>query len=212
MDFWQYLWKWVSTSFSVPVRATEIAVLLVTLIGLFVGQRIPKWSEPMKTIAWAIPLGVLILVLVGSLIGTAYNIYKTDQKTIATLNSQLQTVSAKNFATPNQLIGNSLNNLTININDLARENPTISAITFTNCKIYGPAVLFADQTNVFNNVSFYYGNATPDSMLIVTSNPVIIGAIQLQYCVFTNCQFYQLAFIGNAQNMATMKAAITWNP
>lgn len=219
---------------------TEGIITFLALISIPIILYWPRMEATVKILAWAIPVGVLGLLILINVIVVPHTIYSEQQKTIKgindrvttinnqlqevtaqrdlykaqidVLNSQIQSASKQGFATPDQLIGKDLSDLTIRITDLTRESDVITDRTFTNCRIWGPAVLGADATDAFYSSIFNYGNATPDSMLITTTNDIVLGCIGLKNCVFRSCQFYRLSFIGSAKQMEDMKSQIKWNP
>jgi len=109
------------------------------------------------------------------------------------------------FATPDELIPSVLENMTIRISDLVREDHVIRNRIFKNCYIYGPAMIGVKNVNIFIN-SGIEGNY--DITFIETTNKLVIGVIEIQDCTFTDCHFRKIGFIGSPENIAKLKPQI----
>jgi ABC-type glycerol-3-phosphate transport system permease component len=200
MDFWHYIWKWLSNSFSVPIRATEIVVLFLTIAGYFISQRTPKWENAMKSMFWIIPLVVLVLVLIGSLVYSAYDIHKDDQEIITKQSidlTSLRTALKQEYATPDMLIPLNLKDLQINVADLVRSDIVVRNKTFENCYLYGPAII--TPTGDYTTFSKNYFDAPADSIFItISEDRFVSGAIGFENCQFIGCHFVKIGIIGNS--------------
>lgn len=156
----------------------------------------------MKDLLWAIPLGIIILLIIVNLFLMPYTIYKSRQSQINTLQEQLDT-ARQSYATPDELLPSRLSGLSIRVSDLTRESNTVRNKVFDDCYIYGPAVAVITGTTEIRNNNF---DGSPDSIFIITTNQTVWGTIVLDNCIFTNCKFSNVGFIGDATTIAKIKA------
>lgn len=192
------LWGTIFTSHNILVSIpTYIATLPVILF--FFPSILTRWGknmnkEAVKKKIRKLAITAVIILLFVSLVLSASHLYQNKQVKLAT---------------PDELLSSSLNGLTIRLTDLARESDLITNKTFENCRIYGPAVMGANDTDIFYNCEFY-GNK--NEMLITTINYSAIGVVGCNNCVFRNCQFYRISFIGNADYIQNVEVQIQWIP
>lgn len=76
MSWISYFWEWLSEATPTPIRFAEVAVLIITLLMLAIKQIHPIWGDRMDKLAWQIPLGLLIAVLLISLGVSSYHLYQ----------------------------------------------------------------------------------------------------------------------------------------
>ncbi|MBI1406552.1 MAG: hypothetical protein GC145_10550 [Caulobacter sp.] len=89
----------------------------------------------------------------------------------------------------------------VSLVDLARARMTagktlITGVTFTNCRIEGPAVMLPLGCH-FQNSDF--GNPSGDirNLVLKPASPsAVIGAIPVDNCTFTGCQFVGIGYTG----------------
>jgi len=112
------------------------------------------------------------------------------------------------LATPNELISTVLQNKVIRTADLAMQDFVVRSRTFEDCQIYGPAVIYGRRCN------FYGGHADGDSesSFIETSNRTVNGVILFEDCVFRDCRFHKIGFIGTPDQVARWKSQIAFSP
>jgi len=123
-------------------------------------------------------LSILMGFILISVILTSHSLYK---------NKRLK------FATPDELTAPLLQNMSIRISDLAREDFTIRNKAFYNCHIYGPAIIFPSGCTFFN---LSLVEVASNGCLVETTNKIISGAIGLENCVIRDCIFHKISFIG----------------
>lgn len=116
------------------------------------------------------------------------------------------------FATPDELIPSLLQNKTIRLADLVREDFTIRNRTFDNCHIYGPAVIFFTGGIFIDNVLKRIDITNIDANFIETTNTGVLGVIVFDNCVIKKCTFYNISFIGNSERIAKIKAGFSNSP
>jgi hypothetical protein len=71
---------------------------------------------------------------------------------------------------------------------VARNTNRIENITFVNCQLYGPAVVFPDSATSFNNPMFDAPGLDP-IIWAIPSDQMKIGGINAINCIFESCRF-----------------------
>jgi hypothetical protein len=175
----------------IQVIPTYLGIAYVILF--FISSR---WKGKMKR--WAVghkkymPY-VLIGLLVVSLVFTSYSLYENKEP---------------NFATPDALLSPNLNGMRFRITDLARETAIIRNRVFTDCDIYGPAIVMFQDSNV---ADIYLPNESVSSCLIESNTPTITGAIGFYNCVITNCRFWHIGILGNTKQIEVLKSNVHYD-
>ena len=108
------------------------------------------------------------------------------------------------LATPDELTQSVLQNRDIRLADLTRESVVIRNKTFINCNLYGPAMVCLTEKT--SSLSYCGIEGEPDVSFIETINKKVIGGIELEQCVFRNCKFRGVGFIGSPDIVAATKA------
>jgi hypothetical protein len=150
-----------------------IATFLIGWLFPKLGGKVKGRLEWLSQHKVNILLGFLLL----STILTSYNLYENK---------------LPNFAPPEELISNSLNGLTIRIADLAAQSTTIRNKVITDCYLYGPAVVFPDNSAI-TYCEFTDHNIS--NVVIVTTNELVAGVITFESCIITRCHFINVALI-----------------
>ena len=107
-----------------------------------------------------------------------------------------------NFATPDELIPSLLQNKSIRINDLVREDNIIRNRTFENCHIYGPAII---ALNKCITTQATFTEIDINGVFIETTNKIVSGVIELNTCIIKNCTFHKISFIGTPDDIKRLK-------
>jgi len=103
---------------------------------------------------------------------------------------------------PKELTGKYISGQTFAISDLAYRSAIIGR-HFEDCHIHGPAVLAVVGIGHLADCRI---DGTPES-LFITMNQPIQGVIRAEDCIFRNCTFYGVGFIGpQAQKEKFMKS------
>ena len=126
---WQYIanlirgtfWNTNSWLFSIPAYLSVLALIPCVWPGS------EGWKMKILSIFRDHPAFICMSLLMVSVILTSHSLYVNKKLT---------------FATPDAYMPSVLQNQTIRIVELARENLVIRGKTFENCDIYGPAVIF----------------------------------------------------------------------
>jgi len=80
---------------------------------------------------------------------------------------------------------------------MARGEKMIKGVTFTNCRVEGPAVVLVIGACRFDGTDV--GNAAGDirSLVLLPASPTaVVGAIPLQDCNFLGCQMVGIGYTG----------------
>lgn len=75
----------------------------------------------------------------------------------------------------------------------------IDGITFTGCRIEGPAVMLVLPGTTFDAVNFGESKGDIGNLVLRPVRNMAIGAIPVINCTFVNCEFQGLGFTGNEQ-------------
>lgn len=75
----------------------------------------------------------------------------------------------------------------------------IDGITFTGCRIEGPAVMLVLPGTTFEAVNFGESRGDIGNLVLRPVRNLAIGTIPAINCAFLNCEFHALGFTGNAQ-------------
>lgn len=75
----------------------------------------------------------------------------------------------------------------------------IDGITFTGCRIEGPAVMLILPGTTFDAVNFGESRGDIGNLVLRPVRNMAIGAIPVINCTFRNCEFHALGFTGNEQ-------------
>ena len=73
----------------------------------------------------------------------------------------------------------------------------IDGITFTGCRIEGPAVMLVLPGTTFDAVNFGESKGDIGNLVLRPVRNMAIGAIPVINCAFQNCEFHALGFTGN---------------
>ena len=73
----------------------------------------------------------------------------------------------------------------------------LDGLTFTGCRIEGPAVMLILQGTTFDAVNFGEARGDIGNMLFRPVRNMAIGTIPVTNCTFVNCEFYAMGFTGN---------------
>ena len=79
---------------------------------------------------------------------------------------------------------------------IAEDRREIKGVTFRNCRLEGPGVVLVNACR-FENCDF--GNPNGDIRNLVlrpASSSFVVGAIPVEACAFTGCQFVGLGYTG----------------
>lgn len=97
------------------------------------------------------------------------------------------------------------------VHSLNAGQTAITAKTFTDCIIEGPAIVVALGTTTFQDCLM---GAVEDvnSMLFSPRGPRLVGAIGLKDCSFIRCRFIQIGYTGSEPYLADMAAQVAILP
>jgi hypothetical protein len=80
----------------------------------------------------------------------------------------------------------------------ARTNrAVIEGVTFTRCRIEGPAVMLVLDGTTFEATDFGETRGSMANMVLRPAGTKAIGAIPVRNCTFVGCEFAMLGFTGN---------------
>ncbi|MGD1043318.1 MAG: hypothetical protein ABR913_09720 [Sedimentisphaerales bacterium] len=204
MSFVQYYLRVLSIAFSGAwAVANAVSFVLSILFGVIAWKYPPKESI-VKDLMWVIPLAIFVVILIISVaIVAPYQIYQNQQQKIDELRGALKTAPKQTFAIPDALTAPTLQNMTIRLSDLVREDFIIRNRTFVNCHIYGPAIISLTQCTLINNVF-----TEAENIFIETTDKTVTGAIGLDNCIIKDCTFHKISFIGLHEQIEFLKAGI----
>lgn len=204
MGWIQYFWKWVSAASPTPIRITEIAILFLAIAAFAIRQLRPEWLGRMDKLAWQIPLGLLITVLLVSLAVSSYNLYKEQQDTIADLNQQLDVAHKQAYPPVATLMMSPyFKDLDIPLGDFGLVRQLLADKTFDHCRIHGPVVIYLIKSVTITSCEF---GGDPEAIFIVTANQRVEGVLGVQDCTFVNCTFDKVSFIGPQDQIEKIRA------
>jgi len=103
--------------------------------------------------------------------------------------------------------GSYLRGLSVQLADLARDNPIIHDRTFEDCDLYGPAIVFFEGCMC---TECRYDAASAEDLCIVISEPRnLIGVIMFSRCVLRRCRFKNVGMIATPHDFAQLAAIPT---
>ncbi len=73
----------------------------------------------------------------------------------------------------------------------------IDGITFTGCRIEGPAIALILDGTRFDTTNFGESKGDVANLVLRPTGAMAIGTIPLRNCTFIGCEFYMLGFTGN---------------
>ncbi len=82
----------------------------------------------------------------------------------------------------------------------------IDGITFTGCRIEGPAIMLVLPGTTFDAVNFGESKGDIGNLVLRPVRNMAIGAIPVINCSFQNCEFHALGFTGNEQILSEILA------
>lgn len=211
MDWLKYTGKLFKLAFRLSFsRADTISGFAIAI--LYGIGKLSKVEAIMNIDLWWFPLIVLGTMFAIRLLLTPYWVYKDKQIQIADLETSLSQAEKERdearsrlFATPDELIGQTLRGLSIRIADLARDDFIIRGRTFEDCHIYGPACIAPLGTTFITGNSF---DAPPDAVFIGVEQDNISGAIGVEDCVFRRCTFKRIGIIGPSDYIEEIKKGL----
>lgn len=191
---WRYLWLLLKgvfgSAFGLLLSLPSYLSIVIFIIPMF--PEIGKWKmTKIRPILRKHRVLICMGLLLSSVILTSHSLY---------VNKPLQ------LATPDELIPSVLQDKTIRTADLVREDAYIRRKTFTNCHIYGPA-LIALRGGVFTSNTIK--SLSEESAFVEVTNRAFVGAIVFENCAINNCTFHRISFIGSAREIARYKKGIT---
>jgi hypothetical protein len=83
----------------------------------------------------------------------------------------------------------------------------LDGYTFLGCQINGPAVLFFQSDNRFQNNSFD-GDLGAICWEVPLSRPMVIGAVAVRNCVFDGCRLTHIGVAGPPEAIKQFRAAV----
>jgi len=108
---------------------------------------------------------------------------------------ELQDPISSDLASPVELLGSLIENVSFKITDLVvGDRPIIEGKTFTNCVIWGPAVIVPKGKTVITG-SVFRGFADAVFWKLDSEQKRISGAIEVKDSVFRNCEFVNVAVL-----------------
>lgn len=82
----------------------------------------------------------------------------------------------------------------------------IEGVSFTGCRIEGPAVMLVLPGTMFDAVNFGESKGDIGNLVLRPVRNMAIGAIPVINCTFQNCEFHALGFTGNEQILSEILA------
>jgi hypothetical protein len=215
--FWvEYFIKGFLRAMPIPIRITEISLLLLGLIALAVHAYFPNWEVTMNPLVWQIPLMLLGITFIGSLAWSSFMLYREKVQNISDLNAKINELDAqldiaRKMAYPpitTLMMSPYFKDLDIPLGQFALVNTELANKTFENCRIHGPIVLLVLQSNI-THCSF---DADIDSTFITTTNLTVSGVLKVSKCTFFNCNFIKVSVIGDINQISEIKRGIKIDP
>jgi hypothetical protein len=105
------------------------------------------------------------------------------------------------FTRPTDLMAPSYEMVAVSLVDLIRarliqRTTAIRNVNFTNCRIEGPAVILVLGCH-FERTDFGHPSGDIRSLVLRPASPdLVVGAIPVQDCTFTGCQFVGVGYTG----------------
>ncbi|MDP3879706.1 MAG: hypothetical protein Q8Q07_05305 [Dehalococcoidales bacterium] len=210
MAWLQYMGKWLLTASPIPIRVTEVIVLVLTLVGLAVHQVRPQWVARMDKLVWQLPLSLLIAVLLISLVWSSYDMYKKQSEQIEDLMKQLEQARSQVYPSVASLMLSSyFRDVDVPLAEFGRISPILEGKTFENSRIHGPVVLLVGEGTTITSSSF---TGDPEASFIVTTNKHVSGVLQTKRTTFINSRFDGVSFIGDQELIDRIKKGFDINP
>lgn len=92
---------------------------------------------------------------------------------------------------------------TVRLSDLVALEDVIEGYTFENCEILGPAVVILLGNTLLDQCHW---TGDPDAVIWPAhGRTAVVGAIGLQDCVITGCQFYRVGVLVPDEQMAMVR-------
>jgi len=82
----------------------------------------------------------------------------------------------------------------------------LEGISFTGCRIEGPAIMLVLPGTTFDAVNFGESKGDIGNLVLRPVRNMAIGAIPVINCTFQNCEFHALGFTGNEQILSEILA------
>ena len=82
----------------------------------------------------------------------------------------------------------------------------IDGVSFTGCRIEGPAIMLILPGTTFDAVNFGESKGDIGNLVLRPVRNMAIGAIPVINCTFQNCEFHALGFTGNEQILSEILA------
>ena len=199
----EYFIKWFLRAMPIPIRITEISLLLLGLIALAVHKYFPNWEVTMNPLVWQIPLILLGITFIGSLAWSSFMLYREKVQIISDLSTRIndltvQLDTARKMAYPpvtTLMMTQYFKALDIPLGDYGLVNRKMEDKVFDHCRIKGPTVI-AIQDCLLTHCTF---EGDIDTTLIVTTNKSMFGVLGASRCKFINCIFENVGIIGNQE-------------
>ncbi len=83
------------------------------------------------------------------------------------------------------------------LHQMRNNRAMIEGITFTGCRIEGPAVMLVLDGTTFEATNFGESKGDIGNLVLRPTRKMAIGTIPVRNCTFVNCEFYMLGFTGN---------------
>jgi hypothetical protein len=99
----------------------------------------------------------------------------------------------------------------ITIAELTVTGTELEDLTFSNCRILGPAVLVARETQ-FIECTWETPDINALFWLIEPGRDVVLGAVGLTRCVFSKCSFHSIGLAGPAEMREVLEGGATQGP
>lgn len=91
----EYFVTWFLRAMPIPIRITEISLLLLGLIALAVHQCFPNWEVTMNPLVWQIPLILLGITFIGSMAFSSFMLYREKVQIISDLNAKISDLNTQ---------------------------------------------------------------------------------------------------------------------
>jgi len=85
----------------------------------------------------------------------------------------------------------------------------LEKLTFRKCLIHGPGVIVADPETRFNECDLGDVKGDIRNLFLIAAGPRITGGIFLKGCLFENCVFRQVGFVGSQNYVDDMIRELT---
>lgn len=95
------------------------------------------------------------------------------------------------------------------VHHLRTGRSVIDGITFTGCRVEGPAVMLVLDGTTFDSTNFGESKGDMGNIVLRPVGNMAIGAIPVRNCTFVGCEFYALGFTGNEAILSQILAIPT---